>query len=73
VGIAFLFLSAVLAAEGIAWLRRRLWGWWLAVIVIATQVLGNLANIFLGRIVAHHGVNESLILRPSLAGSRPSI
>jgi hypothetical protein len=37
-GIALLFLSAVLAAAGIAWLQRRLWGWWLGVIVMATQV-----------------------------------
>jgi hypothetical protein len=51
VGIAFLFLSALRAAAGIGWLRRRLWGWRLAVIVIATQVLGNLVNVFLGRIV----------------------
>lgn len=51
VGIAFLFLSALLATAAIGWLQRRVWGWWLAVIVIATQILGNLMNIFLGRIV----------------------
>jgi hypothetical protein len=51
VGIAFLFLSVLLAAAAIGWWQRRLWGWWLAVILIATQVLGNLVNILQGRIV----------------------
>ena len=33
------------------WLKRRRWGWLLAVVIIGTQVLGNLVSIFLGRIV----------------------
>ena len=40
VGILFLVLGAALAAAGTAWFRRRLWGWRLAVGIIATQVLG---------------------------------
>lgn len=47
-GIPFLLLSATLLVAGIGWFRRRHWGWWLAVAVIATQVLGDLVNVFLG-------------------------
>jgi hypothetical protein len=52
-------LSVLLAAAGIGWLQRRLWGWWLAVIVMATQVLGNLVNIFRGRI-AEGGIGVAI-------------
>jgi len=38
VGIPFLVLSAALAGSGVGWFRRRLWGWRLAVVIIATQV-----------------------------------
>lgn len=41
-GILFLILSAALAVSGIGWFRRRLWGWRLAVAIIATQVLGDI-------------------------------
>jgi hypothetical protein len=38
-----------LAATGIGWLRRRLWGWRLAVVIIATQVLlGDVMNCIRG-------------------------
>jgi len=40
-----------LAFTGMGWFKRRLWGWALAVAVIATQVLGGAVNIFMGRIV----------------------
>ncbi len=51
VGAPFLVLSAALAAAGAGWFRRRLWGWQLAVVVIATQVLGDLISIFMGHFV----------------------
>jgi len=51
VGILFLSLSLVLVLAGIGWLKRRKWGWQLAVAIIGTQLLGDGANIFLGRIV----------------------
>jgi len=51
VGVPFLLLSAALAVAGVGWLGRRLWGWRLAVVVIATQVLGDLINIFMGHFV----------------------
>jgi hypothetical protein len=48
VGILFLLLAAVLALAGTGWLKHRLWGWRLALAVIATQVLGDLINFFRG-------------------------
>jgi hypothetical protein len=51
VGIPFLVLSAALATAGVGWFRRRLWGWKLAVAIIATQVLGDLTSIFMGHFV----------------------
>jgi hypothetical protein len=48
-GIAFLLLAATLAATAAGWFARRLWAWRLAVAVIATQILGDLVNLILGR------------------------
>ena len=50
-GIPFLLLGSTLAVASIGWLRLRIWGWWMAVAIIATQVLGNVVNIFLGHFV----------------------
>ena len=46
--ILFLLLAAMLALAGTGWFKHRLWGWRLAVAVIATQVLGDLVNFFRG-------------------------
>lgn len=51
VGIPFLVLSAALAVAGTGWFKRRVWGWGLATAIIATQVLGDLVNIFMGDFV----------------------
>jgi vacuolar-type H+-ATPase subunit I/STV1 len=48
VGILFLLLGAALATAGIGWFQRRLWGWRLAVLIIATQVLGDVVNCVTG-------------------------
>src|ERR1700730_13988607 len=48
VGILFLLLGAALATAGIGWFRRRLWGWRLAVVIIATQVLGDVIHCVRG-------------------------
>ncbi len=48
VGILFLLLSAALVVSGLGWFRRRLWGWRLAVVIIATQVLGDIVNLVRG-------------------------
>jgi hypothetical protein len=47
-GILFLLLGVGLTTAGIGWFRRRLWGWRLAVAIIATQVLGDVVNCVRG-------------------------
>ncbi len=48
VAVLFLLLGAALTTAGIGWFRRRLWGWRLAVVIIATQVLGDVVNCVRG-------------------------
>ncbi|MFZ1011483.1 MAG: hypothetical protein WAN65_31895 [Candidatus Sulfotelmatobacter sp.] len=48
VAILFLLLGAALATAGAGWFRRRLWGWRLAVAIIAIQVLGDIVNCIRG-------------------------
>ena len=48
VGILFLLLALVLNMAGIGWFRHRLWGWRLAVVIIATQVVGDIVNCVRG-------------------------
>jgi hypothetical protein len=48
VEILFLLLGAALTTAGIGWFRRRLWGWRLVVVIIATQVLGDVVNCIRG-------------------------
>jgi len=48
VGILFVLLGAALTTAGIGWFRRRLWGWRLAVVIIAIQVLGDVVNCVRG-------------------------
>jgi hypothetical protein len=50
IGIPFLLLGAILLAAALGWFRRALWGWRLAVALIAAQVIGNIVNLFLGHI-----------------------
>lgn len=51
VGVLFLVLSGALVAAGVGWFRRQLWGWRLAAVIIATQVLGDVIGIFMGHFV----------------------
>ena len=51
VGVFFLVLGVTLTTAGIGWFRRCLWGWKLAVVIIATQVLGDVANCLRGDFV----------------------
>lgn len=51
VGIPFLLLGATLALASLGWFKRRRWGWRLAVAIIATQLLGDLVNIFQGELL----------------------
>src|SRR5258708_17403701 len=48
VGIPFLLLAATLAVASVGWFKRRRWEWRLAIAIVATQVLGDLVNIFRG-------------------------
>jgi len=48
VGILFLALGAALITAGIGWFRCRLWGWRLAIAIVATQVLGDVINCVSG-------------------------
>ena len=48
IGIAFLGLGAAMIAATIGWIRRRFWGWALAVIIIVSQVLGDLVKALRG-------------------------
>ncbi len=49
-GAGFALLASALAIAAAGWFRRRLWGWRLAAVLIAAQVLGNLFNLFRGRV-----------------------
>ena len=44
----FLLLSAALLGAGFGWFKRRLWGWRLAIFIVATQVAGGLAHVLTG-------------------------
>jgi len=50
-GIPFLLLSVALGSATVGWFNRRRWGWRLAVFIIATQVLGDLVNVLMGRVI----------------------
>jgi hypothetical protein len=51
VGVPFVLLGVTLAVAGVGWFRHRVWGWRLAVAIIAAEILGNLVNAFRGRVV----------------------
>jgi len=48
VGILFLLLGMALTTAGVGWFRRRLWGWRLAVAIVAMQALGDVVNLVRG-------------------------
>ncbi|MGH9499705.1 MAG: hypothetical protein ACRD3L_11260 [Terriglobales bacterium] len=47
-GFLFPLLAMALTAAGIGWLNRRRWGWTLAVLLIATNALGDLTRLLSG-------------------------
>jgi len=51
VGPLFLFLSALMVFTSIGWLKRRLWSWRLAVVVLGTQIVGDVVNLVRGDLV----------------------
>ena len=48
IGIAFLGLGAAMIIAAIGWIKRRFWGWGLAVLIITSQVLGDFVNALRG-------------------------
>lgn len=84
VGIPFLLLGATLVVAATGWFGHRLWAWRLAVAIIATEVLGNIVNAFMGDVVrggigfAISGVLLVYLLRPEVravfaSGDAPSL
>ena len=75
VGILFLLLGAALSTAGVGWFRRRLWGWRLGVVIIATQVVGDLVNCIRGDLlrggtgVLIAGALLLFLLRPKIRDS----
>jgi hypothetical protein len=50
-GIPFLLLAPALWFSGLGWMKRQRWGWQFTVIIIAIQVLGDLANALRSRLL----------------------
>lgn len=48
VGYGFFSLALLLGVTAFGWFRGRYWGWWLAVLVIASQVVGDVINAWRG-------------------------
>jgi hypothetical protein len=67
VGIPFLLLGIGLVVAGTGWFKRRLWGWRLAVGIIAVQVLGDLVRGGIGFMIA--GALLIYLLRPEVKGA----
>jgi hypothetical protein len=50
-GLGLLVLAVVLAVAGVGWFMRRRWAWTLATAILVTQILGDLLNLLLGRVL----------------------
>jgi hypothetical protein len=51
-GIGFLLLSGLMGAAAWGCLHRRLWGWRMAIAIFTANGIGDVAQIFTGRILA---------------------
>src|SRR5271156_4339660 len=51
VGVLFLLLAVTLATAAALWFKRRVWGWRLAVAIIAAQIAGDSVNAFSGHLI----------------------
>ncbi|MGH9745429.1 MAG: hypothetical protein ACRD59_04885 [Candidatus Acidiferrales bacterium] len=77
IGIPFLGLGAAMLAAAIGWNKRRFWGWALAVVIIASQVLGDFVNALRGELlkgaigVAIAGVLLAYLLQPKIRAAFP--
>ena len=50
-GILMLVVAAALSVAGVGWFNRCHWAWSLAVAIIATQIAGDVVNLYLGRVI----------------------
>jgi mannose/fructose/N-acetylgalactosamine-specific phosphotransferase system component IID len=48
VGPLFYALSFILMITALGWFRQRVWAWRLAVVIIASQVIGDFLNVLRG-------------------------
>jgi len=46
-----LVVACALSVAGVGWFHRCHWAWSLAVAIIATQIAGDLVNLYLGRVI----------------------
>ena len=75
VGTLFLLLSIALVVATTGWFKRRLWGWRLAVGIIAVQVAGDFFNLLRGDLLrggtgfAIAGAFLFYLLRPNVRAS----
>ena len=51
IGIPFFLLAYSLGMSAFGWFRRRLWGWRLATIIIAMQILGDIIDTASGHLL----------------------
>jgi len=63
-GFLFLLLGAILGVASIGWFRRYLWGWRMAVTIVAIQILGDVVNCVRGDWLA--GATGALIAGAAL-------
>lgn len=47
-GVPFYALSITLMITAVGWFKQRIWGWRLAIVIIASQVIGNAFNFVRG-------------------------
>ena len=48
VGPIFYLFSFILMAGAVGWFKRRKWAWWLSVIILSAQIIGDLVNLLRG-------------------------
>jgi hypothetical protein len=74
-GPGFLILAIVMASASIGWFRRRIWGWWLAVVIFLINGLSDAGQILIGHFleggvgVAVAGVILFYLSRPHVRGA----
>jgi hypothetical protein len=48
-GIPMLVVTCALAAAGFGWFKHRRWAWWLTLVILVTQILGDFVSLFYGK------------------------